>query len=52
MASHGVAVLAGVGINSDGHKTEGITYPSADTQAHLMKTVFAASGVNPAEVRG
>lgn len=42
------AVIAGSGTNSDG-KTNGIQLPSADAQAALSKSVYAAAKLDPAE---
>lgn len=36
--------------NTDGHKSEGITYPNGDMQNQLMREVYTESGINPADV--
>ena len=36
----GRALIAGIGVNSDGRKAEGITYPSSEAQANLMEEVL------------
>lgn len=42
------AVIANSGLNQDG-KTVGISLPSADAQATLAKSVYAAAGLDPAK---
>jgi Beta-ketoacyl synthase, C-terminal domain/Beta-ketoacyl synthase, N-terminal domain len=42
------AVILNSGVNQDG-KTGGITLPSGEAQASLMKSVYANAGLNPAE---
>jgi acyl transferase domain-containing protein len=42
------AVILNSGVNQDG-KTGGITLPSGEAQASLMKRVYANAGLNPAE---
>jgi acyl transferase domain-containing protein len=39
------AVIRGTGINQDG-KTPGITMPSPDAQADLIRTTYAAAGLS------
>ncbi|MGC4806662.1 SDR family NAD(P)-dependent oxidoreductase [Micromonospora sp. DT233] len=46
---HVYAVVKGTGLNGDGH-TNGITAPSAESQAALLRDVYARSGVSPADV--
>lgn len=36
--------------NTDGNKSEGITYPSGNMQNQLMREVYSEAGVNPADV--
>lgn len=36
--------------NSDGNKTEGITFPSGQVQARLLREVYSEAGVDPSEV--
>ena len=43
------AVIAGSGLNCDG-RTNGITVPSAEAQAALLRDVYARAGINPAEI--
>lgn len=42
------AIIRNTGVNQDG-KTAGITYPSCDAQAKLIKSVYDAAGINPLE---
>lgn len=44
------AVIRGTGVNSDG-LTQGITMPSTTAQAALIRDVYAAAGVNPADTQ-
>ncbi|KAK0084976.1 hypothetical protein PV325_006291 [Microctonus aethiopoides] len=37
-------------INVDGHKVQGITFPSGEMQNKLMKEVYAEAGIDPTEV--
>ena len=39
------AVIRGTGLNQDG-KTPGITMPSPDAQADLIRTTYAAAGLS------
>ena len=41
------AVIAGSGVNSDGHSHGGINVPAAATQADLLRTVYRRAGVDP-----
>ncbi|MBN3823118.1 SDR family NAD(P)-dependent oxidoreductase [Burkholderia sp. Ac-20384] len=41
------AVIAGSGVNSDGHSHGGINVPSAATQADLLRAVYRRAGVDP-----
>nr|WP_242431801.1 type I polyketide synthase [Burkholderia ambifaria] len=41
------AVIAGSGVNSDGHSHGGINVPAAATQAALLRTVYRRAGVDP-----
>jgi acyl transferase domain-containing protein len=43
------AVIANTGMNSDGH-TQGITRPSSDAQAELMRSVFRSAGIKPEDI--
>ena len=36
--------------NSDGNKSEGITFPSGQVQARLLREVYSEAGVDPAQV--
>lgn len=36
--------------NTDGNKSQGITYPNGDMQNRLMREVYCEAGVNPADV--
>jgi phthiocerol/phenolphthiocerol synthesis type-I polyketide synthase C len=44
------AVILGTGINADGSRKTGITIPSAEGQADLMRSVIAKAGISPADV--
>lgn len=37
-------------VNTDGHKGEGVTFPSGAVQQQLLKEVYANSGVSPQQV--
>ncbi|XP_012270411.1 fatty acid synthase [Orussus abietinus] len=37
-------------VNTDGHKVQGITFPSGSMQNRLMRELYAETGVNPADV--
>ncbi|RKU03683.1 beta-ketoacyl synthase [Burkholderia sp. Nafp2/4-1b] len=41
------AVIAGSGVNSDGHSHGGINVPAAATQANLLRTVYRRAGIDP-----
>jgi acyl transferase domain-containing protein/NADPH:quinone reductase-like Zn-dependent oxidoreductase/acyl carrier protein len=41
------AVIAGSGVNSDGHSHGGINVPASVTQADLLRTVYRRAGVDP-----
>ena len=43
------AVVAGSGLNCDG-KTNGITVPSAEAQAALLRDVYARAGIDPSNI--
>jgi len=44
-----LAVVAGTVVNTDGRKT-GLTVPSADAQADLMRRAYAQAGIKPIEL--
>ena len=44
------ARLLAVGVNNDGYKTQGITFPSATAQADLFRDVLARSGISASDV--
>lgn len=44
------AVIRASGVNTDGARKSGLTIPSAEAQAELMRRVLAASGLEPADV--
>jgi phthiocerol/phenolphthiocerol synthesis type-I polyketide synthase C len=44
-----LAVVAGTGVNSDGRKA-GLTVPSHEAQAALLREVYARAGISPAEI--
>ncbi len=41
------AVIAGSGVNSDGHSHGGINVPAAATQADLLRAVYRRAGIDP-----
>ncbi|HEY4351205.1 MAG TPA: type I polyketide synthase, partial [Paraburkholderia sp.] len=41
------AVIAGSGVNSDGHSHGGINVPAAVTQADLLRSVYRRAGIDP-----
>jgi phthiocerol/phenolphthiocerol synthesis type-I polyketide synthase C len=41
------AVIAGSGVNSDGHSHGGISVPTAEMQAALLRTVYQRAGIDP-----
>ena len=44
------AIIRGTGINQDG-RTAGISLPSSEAQAKLIKSVYKAAGLNPADTK-
>lgn len=44
-----LAVVAGSAVNTDGRKS-GLTVPSADAQAELMRRAYANAGIHPVEL--
>ncbi len=44
------AVIAGSGVNSNGHSQGGISVPSATMQAELLRTVYRRAGIDPRSV--
>ena len=44
------AVVAGSGVNSDGHSRGGISVPTTAAQAALLRTVYERAGINPNEL--
>lgn len=44
-----LAVVSATGVNTDGHKS-GLTVPSADIQAELLRDTYAAAGFSPDEI--
>lgn len=36
--------------NTDGHKNEGVTFPSGAVQQQLLQEVYASAGVSPQQV--
>src|SRR5580698_6502587 len=44
-----LAVIAGTGVNSDGRKA-GLTVPSHEAQAALLREVYARAGIAPADI--
>jgi phthiocerol/phenolphthiocerol synthesis type-I polyketide synthase C len=44
------AVIAGSGVNSDGHSRGGISVPTSAAQAALLKSVYERAGIDPTEL--
>ena len=44
------ALILGTGVNSDGSRKTGITIPSSEGQAELMKKVLEAANIDPLEI--
>ncbi|WP_213768583.1 type I polyketide synthase [Caballeronia sp. dw_19] len=44
------AVIAGSGVNSDGHSRGGISVPTSAAQAALLKSVYQRAGIDPSEL--
>lgn len=44
------ATVVNARTNTDGHKEQGITFPSGQMQKQLIKEVYAEAGVNQADV--
>jgi len=44
------AVIAGSGVNSDGHSRGGISVPTSAAQAALLKSVYERAGIDPREL--
>jgi acyl transferase domain-containing protein len=44
------AVIAGSGVNSDGHSRGGISVPTSAAQAALLKSVYKRAGIDPTEL--
>jgi phthiocerol/phenolphthiocerol synthesis type-I polyketide synthase C len=44
------AVIAGSGVNSDGHSRGGISVPTSAAQAALLKSVYERAGIDPGEL--
>ena len=44
------ATVVNARTNTDGHKEQGITFPSGDMQKKLIKEVYSEAGINPADV--
>jgi len=44
------AVILATGANSDGHRKTGITIPSSEGQAELMRSVLRRSGLSPSDI--
>lgn len=44
-----LAVVAGTGVNSDGRKA-GLTVPSHEAQAELLREVYEGAGISPADI--
>lgn len=44
-----IAMVAGSGLNTDGHKS-GLTVPKAEAQADLLRTTYARAGIDPNDI--
>jgi fatty acid synthase len=44
------ATVVNARTNTDGHKEQGITFPSGQMQKQLIKEVYSEAGLNPADV--
>ncbi|NXG58624.1 FAS synthase, partial [Hemiprocne comata] len=50
MAKRIYATIVNAGINTDGFKEQGVTFPSGEMQQRLISSVYRECGVNPGEV--
>ncbi|KAM9281576.1 fatty acid synthase [Morus bassanus] len=50
MAKRIYATIVNAGINTDGFKEQGVTFPSGDMQQQLVKSLHRECGIKPAEV--
>jgi fatty acid synthase len=44
------ATVVNARTNTDGHKEQGVTFPSGQMQKQLIKEVYSEAGINPADV--
>ncbi|KAM6049680.1 fatty acid synthase isoform 2-T2 [Theristicus caerulescens] len=50
MAKRNYATIVNAGINTDGFKEQGVTFPSGDMQRRLMSSLYRECGIKPEEV--
>ena len=51
IVGHGIMKILGTSTNSDGWKSEGITFPSSDRQISLCRSVCEENNIDPSMVR-
>lgn len=44
------ATVVKTGVNTDGNKLQGITFPNGEMQSRLLRRVYDEAGINPADV--
>ncbi|NXL03899.1 FAS synthase, partial [Mesembrinibis cayennensis] len=50
MAKRNYATIVNAGINTDGFKEQGVTFPSGDMQRQLISSLYRECGIKPEEV--
>ncbi|NXI15750.1 FAS synthase, partial [Irena cyanogastra] len=50
MAKRIYATIVNAGVNTDGFKEQGVTFPSGDMQEQLVRSLYRESGVKPEDV--
>ncbi|NXM57354.1 FAS synthase, partial [Illadopsis cleaveri] len=50
MAKRIYATIVNAGVNTDGFKEQGVTFPSGEVQKELVRSLYRESGVKPEEV--
>ncbi|NXY35555.1 FAS synthase, partial [Pomatorhinus ruficollis] len=50
MAKRIYATIVNAGVNTDGFKEQGVTFPSGEVQKQLVRSLYRESGVKPEEV--
>ena len=51
VCNDGYAVIEGISINSDGHTSKGITYPSLDSQIEVAERTFESFGIDKNKIK-